>query len=59
MNATKDKPTQTMSEFFGRQDVRELMEIQKQFPPSSKNHQAATQAIKELAVEIGAGKYFE
>jgi hypothetical protein len=55
----KQKPTQTMREFFSRADVKAQQEIQKRFHWTRPEHKKATAKIKALAVEIGAGEYFE
>lgn len=52
------EPRQTMREFFAREDVKALQEIQKRNHPDSEAHRAATAQIEALAVEIGAAEFF-
>jgi len=51
------KPKQSMAEFFARQDVKDLQQIQKTNKPGSEPHDTATKQIEKLATEIGAGRY--
>jgi hypothetical protein len=53
----QSQPTQTMREFFSREDVLELQEIQKRNHPDTQAHKDATKAIETLAAEIGASKF--
>lgn len=48
-----------MRDFFEREDVCELQQTQKTYPPDSLEHQIATDAILFLAKLIGAERYFE
>lgn len=56
---TNTTPSQSMSAFFTREDVRALQDIQKRNPFDSVVHQNATAEIIHLAELIGAGQYFE
>jgi len=53
------KPSQTMREFFAREDVKELQEIQKRNHPDSIEHREATAKLRQLGEAIGAGEYFD
>lgn len=53
------QPTQTMRQFFAREDVKALQNIQKQYHWTRTEHKKATAKIKMLAVAIGASVYFE
>lgn len=55
---TKTTPKQTMREFFAREDVRDLQNIQKRNSPESLEHSNAIAEIERLAAEVGAAEYF-
>jgi len=55
----KTKPVQSMREFFAREDVIRLQNIQKQVHWTRPEHKKATARIRQLAVAIGAGDYFD
>ncbi len=52
------KPTQTMKEFFSRNDVAEQIEIQKRNPYGSSAHRNADNELRRLAKGVGADSYF-
>lgn len=52
------QPKQTMSDFFARDDVKALQDIQKRNSPNSKQWKTAERNIRALASEIGAENFF-
>lgn len=55
----KTQPKQSMREFFAREDVIDLQNIQKMNRPDSLEHRNATAEMEGLAAEVGAGEYFD
>jgi len=57
----KNKPTpkQTMREFFAREDVKALQEIQKRTKYRSEENRKAYDDMVKLAEQIGAAHFFD
>jgi hypothetical protein len=53
------QPSQSMREFFAREDVRALQDVQKRNHPDSPEHKRATAEMERLAGLIGAKAYFQ
>lgn len=47
-----------MKDFFDREDVKELQEIQKRFHWTHPEAKSATAKMKSLATKVGAAVYF-